>query len=164
MTDVIVSWFANVPSWLATMLLSALPVTELRATIPVAITLWDIEPMSALLLALIGNALPFLPIFYGFMAFRHLAERRFPWMVTWLDRLLEKAHRKVGSNFEKYGTLGLALFVAIPLPGTGVWMGTLAGVALKLSLKQTAAGVLGGMVLMGLIVLALTLSGQAVAG
>ncbi len=162
MINALIAWAATMPHAPATVLLSALPVTELRLALPVAITVWGIEPMTALLLALLGNALPFLPIFYGFMAFRRFAERRMPVLVTWLDRLLAKAHRKAGANFAKYGVLGLAIFVAVPLPGTGVWMGTLAGVALKLSLKQTAAGVLGGLVVMGLIVLVLTLSGQAV--
>ncbi len=159
MTSAIIAAFAGFPKWLAVILLSMIPVTELRATVPLAIAGWDMDPVFVLALALFGNAVPFFPVYFGFRALQRLAERRAPWAVRWLDRLLARAHKKLGNNFEKYGTLGLALFVAVPLPGTGVWTGTLAAVALGLPFRRAALAVLLGEVIMGVIVLALTLAG-----
>ncbi|MCR4312508.1 MAG: small multi-drug export protein [Candidatus Uhrbacteria bacterium] len=160
MTDQIIAAFAGFPNWLAVILLSMIPVTELRATIPVAILAWDMQPIVVFFLALIGNAIPFFPIFFGFLAARRCIEQRLPWTVRWFDRLLARAHRKLGNKFEKYGMFGLAMFVAIPFPGTGVWMGTLIAVALELPFRRAVIAVLGGEIVMGVIVLALTLAGR----
>ena len=160
--DALFSLVSSFPPWLATIVLSALPVTEAQLAIPVAIVSWKLHPAQVYALAMFGNALPIVPIFFGFTALRAWAERYAQWSVKWLDRLVARAHRKFGSDFEKYGVLGLIAFMAIPFPGTGVWTAVLAAVALKLPWKQAIPAILCGMFLVGAIVVGLTMSGLAV--
>lgn len=158
----IIAWAGSIPPGLATFVLSALPVTESRLTIPVSITVWKLSPLTAYGLAMLGNMIPFFPIYFGFRALKRLAEVHAPWSVVWFERALHRVQKKIGNNYERYGLIAVMLFVAIPLPGTGVWSGSLLAVALELSWKRALIGVLGGMLLMGAIVLALTLFGHAI--
>ena len=72
-----------------------------------------------------------------------------------LDKLEKKAHLK-GATMQKYQYLGLWLFVAIPLPGTGAWTGSLAAAFLDIRLKKAMPAVVLGVITAGLIMLALT--------
>jgi uncharacterized membrane protein len=154
------SWASTVPSWLGTIVLAALPVTEAQLAIPVAILSWKLSPALAFGLAMLGNALPIIPLFFGFMTVRNWAEKHAAWSVVWLDRLLARAHRKFGADFDKYGVLGLIVFMAIPFPGTGVWTAALAAVALNLPWKRAVPAIFVGMFVVGAIVLGLTLAGR----
>lgn len=155
-------WAQSIPSWLATIVLSALPITECRLTIPVAILSWHLSPVAAYALAMIGNTVPFFPVFFGFAWAKRFAEVHAPWSVVWFDRAIHRVQKKIGDNYERLGLIAVMFFVAVPLPGTGVWSGALLAVALELSWRRAAVGVLGGMLLMGLIVLGMTLLGLAV--
>ncbi len=154
------SWASSVPPWLGTILLSALPVTESQLAIPVAVLSWKLSPPFVYMLAMFGNALPIIPIFFGFSAVRAWAERHAQWSVQWLDKLLARAHRKFGADFEKYGVLGLIVFMAIPFPGTGVWTAVLAAVALKLPWQRAIPAIFCGMCIVGAIVLGVTMLGR----
>ncbi len=156
------AWAATIPSWIATLVLSALPVTESRLTIPVAITVWNMSPVLVYVLAMIGNAIPFFPVFFGFAWTKRFAEQHAPWSVVWFERALHRVQKKIGTDYERLGLIAVLLFVAVPLPGTGVWSGSLLAVALELSWKRAVIAVLGGMLLMGAIVLVLTLAGNSV--
>ncbi len=156
----LISLVSTIPSWLATIVLAALPVTEAQLAIPVAILSWKLSPFVAYGLAMLGNALPIFPLFFGFTTLRSLAERHASWSVRWLDRLLARAHRKFGADFEKYGVIGLVAFMAIPFPGTGVWTATLAAVALQLPWRQAISAIFCGMFLVGAIVLGMTMTGK----
>lgn len=161
-TESLLQWAGTIPPWLGTIVLSALPITEAQLAIPVAILSWKLSPVVAYGLAMFGNALPIVPLFFGFSRLRNLAERHALWSVVWLDKLLARAHRKFGADFDKYGVLGLIAFMAIPFPGTGVWTAVLASVALKLPAKHAIPAVLAGMFLVGAIVLVLTMTGAAI--
>ncbi|MEK7632464.1 MAG: small multi-drug export protein [Patescibacteria group bacterium] len=160
--EALFSWASSVPPWLATIVLSALPVTEAQLAIPVAVLSWKIHPALVYALAMFGNALPIVPIFFGFTALRSWAERYAQWSVKWLDRLVARAHRKFGADFDKYGVLGLIAFMAIPFPGTGVWTAVLAAVALKLPWRQAIPAIFCGMLLVGAIVITITLAGGSI--
>lgn len=102
------------------LLFSAVPLTELRLTIPFAIAL-GFNPIKAFFLACIGN---FLPIAPTLLVLEPLSKvmARVPILSYYFFRLLDKTRAK-GEKVEKYGALGLALFVAVPLPGTGIYSG-----------------------------------------
>lgn len=155
-------WAQSIPPWIATIVLSALPVTESRLTIPVAVLSWHLSPLAAYVFAMIGNAIPFFPVFFGFSWVKRLAEVHAPWSVVWFDRAMHRVQKKIGNDYERLGLIAVMLFVAVPLPGTGVWSGALLAVALELSWKRAVVAVLGGMVLMGAIVLGATMAGSAV--
>lgn len=68
------------------------------------------------------------------------------------DYFLESTRRKVGPKIEKYGYLGLTLFVAVPLPVTGAYTGTLGAWFFKMKKRKSFFAVLFGVVIAGLIV------------
>lgn len=160
--DALFSWASSIPPWFATIVLSALPITECRLTIPVAILSWHLSPLAAYALAMIGNAIPIAPIFFGFQWFRSWAAKTAPWMTTWLDRAIDHAHQKLGRHYEQYGIVALVVLSAIPIPGGGIWTGALAAVALKISWKRSWPALVAGMLIMGAIVLAATVAGSVV--
>jgi len=136
------------PAELQMILLSAIPLTELRASIPIAFTLmqhaWGWPWFKIYVLAFIGNMLPvpFILWFLGPVS-RFLSRWR-PFRV-FFDRLFERARRRAGTSIEKYEALGLAVFVGIPLPMTGAWSGCvvayLFGIPFRLALPAIALGV-----------------------
>jgi uncharacterized membrane protein len=146
-----------------TSLLALLPISELRGAIPFAIAReipWYFAyPFAAFLNALVA------PLCWLFLSSLHklflrLAERRFfSWYKKLFNRFVERARNKLHKNLEKWGWLGLALFVAIPLPVTGAWTGTLGAWVLGLSKKRTLAAVITGVIVAGAIVTAVTMLG-----
>jgi uncharacterized membrane protein len=85
--------------------------------------------------------------------------RGFAWYRSLFDRFVERARGKLRSGVEKWGALGVALFVAIPLPVTGAWTGTLGAWVLGLPKRKTLAAVILGVAGAGAIVTAVMLLG-----
>ena len=108
--------------WLEILIVSAMPFSELRGGIPLGIYL-GLSPVEAYFIAVLGNILPvpFLLVFLDKIG--NLAER---WSLTAkiYSKVVNRVERKK-EIIEKYGYLGLTLFVAVPLPVTGAWSGTL---------------------------------------
>ena len=112
--DALFTWASSIPSWLATLALSALPITESRLTIPVAIVSWNLSPIFVYVLAMTGNAIPFFPVFFGFAWAKNFAEKRAAWSVVWFDRSINRVHKKIGNNYERLGLIAVMIFVAVP--------------------------------------------------
>ena len=72
-----------------------------------------------------------------------------------VDRLEAKAHLK-GRKVTKYKYLGLMLFVAVPLPGTGAWTGALAAAFLDMPLRKALPSIFAGVLIAGFLILGLT--------
>ena len=134
---------------LITFLMAMVPVVELRGAIPYGVVSGLSVP-EAFLLAVIGNLLP-IPILVVF------TRKVFEWLRTkseWLDRLVKRLEAKADKNkalVEKYEFFGLMLLVAIPLPGTGAWTGTLAASILDMGFKKSIAAVMLGVLIAGII-------------
>ena len=90
-----------------TVVYSAIPITELRATIPLAITVWHIQPLLAFVLAVIGNSLPILIIILGLNKIVQLAERYSKFWTKIIQAVLQRTQRRTWQKFEKYGLLAL---------------------------------------------------------
>ena len=138
-------------------IISALPIAELRGAIPVAIQTLDFPWYYAYFLAIIGNMLP-VPFILLFIeaAVRLLSkiavfERFFSW-------LFERTMRR-SKIIQRYKRIGLVLFVAIPLPVTGAWTGSLAAVLFGIGFRQAFFSILVGVLIAGVIVTCLTLLG-----
>lgn len=160
--ETMIGWVSGMPPWLATFVLSMAPITESQATIPVAMTIWGMQPASAFVVAMLGNAIPFVPIFFGFTWVKKQAERFAPWSVVWFERAVHRVQGKMGPGYEKWGLLAVFLFVSIPFAGTGVWSGSLLAVILELKWQRAILPIYCGMIVNGLIVLMLTLAGRAI--
>ena len=142
---------------LVVLVISALPVLELRGALPVAINLFHFPWYYALLLAIIGNLLPvpFLLLFLSNISRLLSKIGIFEKMLHWL---FEHTRRR-GKIINRYERIGLALFVAIPLPVTGAWTGSLAAVIFGLKFKHAFLSIFAGVLIAGAIVTCLCLLG-----
>lgn len=137
------------------LVLSGLPVTELRATIPLAFT-WGLEPWRSFVLAVCGNLVPVLPILLLLKPLEEVLARHFPRIEQVLQWLLRRTRGK-GEQVKKYGVIGLCLFVAVPLPGTGAWTGAALAWLFGFSVWTAFISIAIGVVLAGTIVTLVTL-------
>ena len=144
---------------LKVILIAASPIAELRAAIPLAILTFDFHWYHALLLAIIGNLIP-VPFILLFLDTATRLLNHVPFFKKWLDWLFERTRRR-GRLIERYKRIGLVLFVAIPLPVTGAWTGSLAAVLFGIGFKQAFLSILLGVIIAGIIVTCLTLLGLA---
>lgn len=141
---------------IAVVLLACLPIFELRLSLPLAILKFKIAPLEAYLLSCIGNILPVIPLLYIFNYFSSLLEN-IP-LIGKLFSLWFKRAQKRSDIVRVYGFLGLIIFVAIPLPGTGAWTGSLVASLLKMKKTYSFYAISLGVMLAGVIVLILTLT------
>lgn len=137
-------------------LLAAVPVGELRVALPLALEVYDLPVWRAMVDVYVGNALPVLPLLFGLQALTKWAERRLPFLHRFLERFFYRTRQKLSHDYERYGALALLVFVAIPLPLTGVWTASVAAVLFGIRPKLAAGAILAGMVIAGFIVLAVT--------
>ncbi|MEA1912255.1 MAG: small multi-drug export protein [candidate division WOR-3 bacterium] len=132
------------------LILSLLPISELRGSIPVGLT--SGLPISVVFpTAVISNLLVF-PLFYLFLFSIHKLLMRWAFYRRTFNYFLERTRRRVGPQIEKYGYLGLTFFVAIPLPVTGAYTGTLAAWFFKMKKRKSFFAVFLGVVIAGIIV------------
>lgn len=135
-----------------TLLITILPISELRGGIPLGISL-GLDPLFTFFIAIIANALIFFPIFLALRLFYDKVLSRIPLFDKYLDRV-----RKIGKpKVEKYGFWGLTLFVAIPLPITGAYTGTILAWLLGMNWKKAFPAVGLGVIVAGVVVLLITL-------
>ena len=147
---------------LAVLIISALPVVELRLALPVAIIGLEMPWYYALPLAIIGNLLPvpFILLFLNTTS-RFLSKIDiFNRMLQWL---FERTRRR-GKIVERYERIGLTLFVAIPLPVTGAWTGSIVAVLFGLKFRHAFLSIFIGVLIAGVIVTCATLLGWTLFG
>lgn len=146
--------------YLVVLLISMVPLIELRGAIPVAVGMdLGLPEWAVLLTAIIGNLIP-VPIIYLF-ARKFLewgSKRKWKPLKQFCNFCLKKGEEAGNKLLKKAGNSGtyfaLFLFVAIPIPGTGAWTGTLAASILKLDFKKTIIAIMAGVIVAGLIMLA----------
>ena len=134
---------------LLTMLVSMVPVIELRGGVPFGTAL-GLAPLHALVVCIIGNMIPIPFIIVYIRRIFLWMRRKSPRLNGLVDRLEKKAHLK-GRKVTKYKYIGLWLFVAIPLPGTGAWTGALIAALLDMPLRKAVPSIFLGVVTAGLI-------------
>lgn len=148
----IMQWLTQNPAgeFCFTMLVSMVPVVELRGGIPFGVAR-GLPVWAAYLAAIIGNILPVPFILVYIRRIFQWMRRRLPRLNRLVDKLEKKAHLK-GQKVTKYKYLGLMLFVAIPLPGTGAWTGSLAAAFLDMPLRKALPSVIAGVLIAGLAI------------
>ncbi|MCX8126343.1 MAG: small multi-drug export protein [Dehalococcoidia bacterium] len=142
---------------LVVLIIAALPVVELRGSIPAAINVFNMPWLPAVVLSVVGNMLP-VPaglllvdfVYWGLRRFR-LMDGVFYWLFSYTRR---RSHL-----IEKYHAAGLLLFVAVPLPFTGAWTGCLAAFLLGMKFWTAFLAVFGGVVIAAVVVTTLALLG-----
>lgn len=149
-------WFSETAlrQTLGTLLVSVVPVIELRGAIPIGVAL-GLHPFWAMLASIVGNMLP-VPFIILFV--RHIftwLKRHSPLLGRLVQKLEDKAHNK-SALVIKYRAIGLCLLVAVPFPGTGAWTGSLVAALLDIPLREAVPTVLLGVIIAGLIVTGVT--------
>jgi len=135
--------------------LSTLPVTELRASIPIGILLLKQDFKLVFFYAILGNILPIVPIYFLLDPISKKLSKTV-YMRRFFEWLFERAHKRK-ALIEKYEALGLMLFVCIPFPGTGVWTGCMIASLLRMRFIPTFLAATLGVILAATIVTSLTL-------
>ena len=152
--------------YLLVFLVSMVPLIELRGGVPIAVGM-GLDYITALIVCVIGNMLP-VPIIYFFA--RKVLEwgRDKKYIGTFFTYCIEKGEqggRKLKDRAGRGGLfIALMLFVGIPLPGTGAWTGTLAASFLNMGIKSTTVSVCLGVILAGIIMGAVAMTGVHVFG
>ena len=138
-----------------TMAIAAVPVVELRGAIPAG-TAAGLNPWLACAAAMVGNLLP---VPFIILLVRRVFDRlrKHPFFAPKIAALERRAHLK-GRLVRKYRLPGLALFVAIPLPGTGAWTGALVADVLDIRMRTALPAIAAGVVIAGCITTAVTCS------
>ena len=152
----VMQWLTQGPvgEFCFTILVSMVPIVELRGGIPFGVTL-GLPVWAAYLAAVIGNILPVPFILVYIRRIFQWMRRRLPRLNRLVDKLERKAHLK-GRRVTKYKYLGLMLFVAIPLPGTGAWTGALAAAFLDMPLRKAIPSIIAGILIAGIVISILT--------
>ena len=152
--------------YLLVFLVSMVPLIELRGGVPIAVGM-GLDYFSALAVCVVGNMLP-VPIIYFF------ARKVLEWgqdkkyiggFFTYCIEKGERGGQKLKARAGRGGLfIALMLFVGIPLPGTGAWTGTLAASFLNMGIKSTTLAVSLGVVIAGIIMGIVSLTGVHVFG
>lgn len=158
MSDAIMHFFENILGEELTVLLcSMIPIVELRGAIPVGRFAFDMPWWQVYLLAVIGNLLP-VPVILL------LVRKVLHWMgkcrVKFFNRIANWVERKANKNtdkIQKYGFWGVCLFIAIPLPMTGAWTGSLVAASIKMNFWKALLSAILGVLIAGAIVTLLCL-------
>lgn len=141
-------------AYLKIMILSMIPITELRGAIPIGIAL-GLNPIGVYIASVAGSTLVSIPLI---LTFRHIIH--FLRDIKMCEGLVRKVDRKIASGMKKLkniSILGIILFVGVPLPTTGTWTASAIASILKMRIKDAFLGVLLGNMMAGIIVSALSL-------
>lgn len=145
----------GIPDWLVVFIISLFPILECRLGMFTAIVLLGMNPFVGFLISFVGNIIPIpfilLLINWIFDILKKIPVIKKP--VIWLEEKTLKKKDKI----DKYGIWGLLLFVAIPLPGTGAWTGSLLASLLHLDKKKSFGVICIGVFIAGLIISILSL-------
>lgn len=150
----IVNALGGFPEELIVVFLSTLPISELRGAIPWAVLGMKMPLGEAYLLAVVGNLIPVVPLLILLNSLTNWLGR-LPSLRRLIDRWFSSVERR-GQIVEKYGAIGLTLFVAIPLPVTGAWTGCAAAMLFKKRFRYAFPAIVCGVLLAGAIVTTLT--------
>ncbi len=157
LAEVLMETLGSLPLWgkyLATLLIAMLPIIELRGALPAAINVFGLSYTESYLISVIGNLIP-VPVIMLLFTYVERFLRRFAPFNAFFDWLFERTRKKGEVKLQVWGMLGLMLFVAIPLPLTGAWTGTLVAYLLKLERKRSFLFIAAGVVIAGVIMVLL---------
>ncbi|OGX41282.1 MAG: hypothetical protein A2984_02965 [Omnitrophica WOR_2 bacterium RIFCSPLOWO2_01_FULL_41_12] len=149
MLELIIHWLKGIPKEYVVMIVGALPIAELRGAIPLGLSL-GMPLAKAFWLSALGNIIPVAPALFLLDPVSNRL-RRFKIWARFFDWLFERTKKK-SDSIQKYEALGLAIFVAIPLPMTGAWSGVVAASLFKIKFRYAFIAIVAGVIGAGLIV------------
>lgn len=157
MHDLIISWFSGFPRELSTFLVAVIPVTELRAALPLAYKVHGLSAFSAWLYSVMGTYSAMVLIVLLLDPVAKILSKHVGIFQKFFNWLFEHTRRRANGKMEKYGEWALFILAATPIPLVGGMTGALAafvfGVPLKKSLPLLLLGtMLSGGIVLGIII------------
>ena len=139
-------------------ILSMLPITELRFSIPYGYFVLEMSVFKTAILSIIGN------ILIGYLIIIAIGPimnkvRKIYFLKRIIDRIFSIT-RKKGARIDKLKFIGLLLFVGIPMPFTGVWTGSLAAYLFGLNTFKSILSIIGGVLLSSSIITFICISSK----
>lgn len=144
------------PPEFATAILATFPLTELRAALPIGITVFGLDPLVAFSFSILGNLVPLILIFLLLPPIVKCSEAHSPFLRRMIDRYFRSLERKHKERYDRWGALALVLFVAVPLPGSGVWTGSVLAILFGVEKRFSIPAIILGLGISGAIVLMIT--------
>ena len=152
----IIDFFLRLPGEYAVLFLSMIPVTEIRVSIPIGIEFFKMNIFLVWIIAVIGDVIPaifilyFLPKFHDWLIKKKIVGK-------FLKKEMEKAEKAFSGKYSRHGAIALITFVAIPLPFTGSWTGSLAAFIFNIPFKKSLPMIFIGDCLAATIITLVTL-------
>src|SRR4030042_7084909 len=150
------TWFQNFPPELATFLIAMIPISELRAAIPVAIKIYHLSVWSAYLWSVLGNLVPMILIVLILQPIADFLSRNSKIFHKFFEWLFEHTRKRGAKKFEKWGEFAVFVLTATPIPLLGGWTGPLAAFVFNIKLKKSIPLIVLGCMTAGGVVSVLT--------
>lgn len=146
-TDFLLEHLSFLPPEMVVVIISAMPILELRGGLPVAYGFFEFAFWKSFFLSIFGNIIPVLILL---PLFRPISNwfLRFQWykkVHTWLYNRTEKK----GDKIQKYGAIALFLFTAVPIPTTGAYSACVAATFFGIRFKYAFIPILLGIIVAG---------------
>lgn len=152
----IINWFVGFPRELAIFLISAIPITELRAALPLAYTVYAMSAFWSWFYAVAGTFFTMVIIVFALDPIAKLLSRHIKLFETFFTWLFEHTRKRAGSKMQKYGAWAIFILAATPIPLLGGMTGALAAFIFNVPRKKSLPLLLFGTMVSGLIVLGIT--------
>lgn len=158
----IAHFFISFPPAIATVLMAMTPIGELRLALPVSVLVFKMPIWQAIPLVILGNFIPaFIIMFFAKRFHEYIDKKSGLFAHEWI-KLLHRAQEKLSGKYQKYGLIGLLLFVGIPLPFTGAWTGALGAFMFGIPLRKAWPFMLGGIIMSSIITLFVTVGANKI--
>ncbi|HBI33549.1 MAG TPA: ligand-binding protein SH3 [Candidatus Moranbacteria bacterium] len=157
MHDLIIELFSDFPRELATFLIAFIPVTELRASIPLAVKVYGLSPWAAWFYSVAGTYFVMVVIVLLLDPIAKLLSKYIPFFEKFFQWLFEHTRKRANGKMEKYGAWAIFILAATPIPLLGGMTGALAAFVFDIKLKKSLPLLLVGTMVAGGIVLGITL-------
>ena len=148
--------FANIPPQLATFLIAMIPISELRAAIPIGIKVYHLSIWSAYFWSVLGNLVPMILILLILQPIADFLSRHFRIFHKFFEWLFEHTRKRGAKKFEKWGEFAVFILTATPIPLLGGWTGPLAAFVFNIKLKKSIPLVILGCMAAGIVVTLIT--------
>lgn len=150
--------FKSIPPELAVFIISMLPISELRGAIPVGLTIYNLDIILNLIIAIVGNLIPMFFILYLIDPVSKILMKHSKFFNKFFTWIFKRTVHKFEGKYARYGSIALVLFVAVPLPITGCWTGSLAAFLFQIPKKKSIPLITFGVAIAGIVVTIITLS------
>ncbi len=156
MKEQLIDMVAGLPAEVAVFLLAMMPIIEVRGSVPLAIGFYNMSPLSAIIWSFLGNITAGFLVIVTAMPVVHWVIARYATIRRVWEKYIHRIETRNRAAFEKWGAVALVLFVAIPLPMTGVFAGAVASIIFQVPMRRSLPLLLIGSIIASVLVMVVT--------